>query len=545
MSVRSVHGRALDVNMHATAAQRFHVPGPGRVRFRYVDCYPAERLRGATVAHLFISYKRNVEPDDPLAAELFKSLVKNHQVFIDRTMTVGQDWVARIQSELEAADFLILLLSEHSIQSQMVIEEVRMASASFRRVGKPQILPLRISFAGALPYDLGAILNRVNYAMWKSSADTPSILAQLEAATGGQQLPEFASPQGKGLPAEIPLPTANPKMCLEATGGTMAAASPFYIERTADKIALDEQSHSSFTLTIKGQRQMGKSSLLGRVMAKTDKRVAFLDFQEFEPEILKDPVLLFQQFCFMIGDALDLPAKVEDSWRSLLGPAQNCKLFMERYILPECGDKGLLLAIDQADSLLDSPLCISFFGMLRVWQSRSVLRDPWKKLSLVMAISSEPSLLIADTKQSPFNVGATVVVEDFSLDETRHADEAHGSPLDESGLRQLYALLAGHPYLTRRALYLICKQRYAFSSLLAEADFETGPFGDHLRALLARLACRPGLEQALKVALVSGRCEDAMRHWLIAGGLIREEGGGRLGARNQLYGRYFTRVLNA
>jgi AAA-like domain/TIR domain len=498
------------------------------------------------MARIFISYKRNIEPDEPLALKLHELLKEEHGVFIDRTILLGQDWVKQIQNEVQSADFLILLLSEHSAQSQMVAEELRMAEAARRQNGKPKVLPVRVNFDGVLPYDLGAILNRTQYARWRSPDDTSPLFSQLKAAIGGGVLPETQPLKGAGLAPDIPLPAANPIATLEAPEGTMAAESPFYVNRSADAIAKDEQAHSAYTLTIKGPRQMGKSSLLGRLMAQASMRgtrVAFLDFQAFGGDVLKDPDQFYPQFCFLIEDALDLPSRIDEFWKPPLAPTQKCRRLMERYILSACGDSGLLLAIDEADSLLDSPLRSDFFGMLRSWHNLRTTAVPWKRFSIAMAISSEPGLLIDNLSQSPFNVGTILSLEDFSLEETRAANELHGSPLKGSNLNQLHELLRGHPYLTRRALYLICKARYSLPKLLAEADSETGPFGDHLRALLSRLGRRPEVQPALKAALSTGHCQDGPRHRLMAGGLLIEEGG-RVVARNELYNRYFKRVLN-
>ena len=49
-------------------------------------------------SRIFISYKRNVEPDQRLAAAVFEALAKQgHKVFIDRTLTVGQQWAEKIE----------------------------------------------------------------------------------------------------------------------------------------------------------------------------------------------------------------------------------------------------------------------------------------------------------------------------------------------------------------------------------------------------------------------------------------------------------------
>lgn len=509
-----------------------------------------------TRQRIFISYKRNTELDQPLAERLLARLhALGHDVFLDQTMVVGENWVKRIQQELAAADFLVLLLSEHSVQSQMVAEEVRMAVEQRKRSGmQPVILPVRVCFEGALPYDLGACLNQVNYALWRDPTDDERLLSELiRAVTGLAALPAPVL-SGAGLAADVPLPSANPRAALglgaprgplEAPEGTISPESPFYVARLADGVAEEEQQHAGYTLTLQAPRQMGKSSLLGRVMQRAQqagKQVAFVDFQGFGTAELADPNTLYHQFCYLVEDALGLASELDKHWAAPLPPLQKATRFMERRILPACQPGGLLLALDEADALLDAPTSSDFFGMLRSWHNMRAMRPAWKLFALAQVISTEPHMLIENLSQSPFNVGTNLRLEDFTREEVVQMNASHGAPLSASELMQLHDLLGGHPYLMRKALYLLSKRRHTLAELLREADSESGPFGDHLRALLARLHARPDLLMAMRHALRTGMADTAQRHRLMAGGVLKESAG-RLVARCPLYSTYLTRVL--
>ena len=90
------------------------------------------------MARAFISYKHNVEPDGRLAMVFVAALnQQGHQVFIDKEIRVGQEWPTIIRRELEASDFLVLLLSSTSANSEMVIEEVRTADELRKQRGRP------------------------------------------------------------------------------------------------------------------------------------------------------------------------------------------------------------------------------------------------------------------------------------------------------------------------------------------------------------------------------------------------------------------------
>lgn len=498
---------------------------------------------------IFISYKRNTDNDHPLAERLLVRLREHgHDAFLDQTMLVGEDWVKRIRQEVEAADFLVLLLSEHSIQSSMVVEEVRMAVEQRRLNGfQPVILPVRVRFEGRLPYDLGAWLNSINYALWRDPADDERLLAELLRAISGQGLLPSPELDGQGLAADVPLPSANPKRLLEAPEGTMSPESPFYVRRLADGVAEDEQKQAGYTLTIQAPRQMGKSSLLGRVMYRAQqagKQVAFVDFQGFGAAELADPEKLYQQFCYLVEDALGLEPELDKHWNAPLPPLQKATRFMERRILPACRTGGVLLALDEADALLDVQTSSDFFGMLRSWHNLRAMRPAaWKQFALAMVISTEPHMLIDNLSQSPFNVGTNLRLEDFTLQEAGEINKAHGVVLSTAELKQLHELLGGHPYLMRKAFYLLSKQRHTLAELLREAHSESGPFGDHLRAMLARLHTRADLPGAMRNALRTGVVADAnLRHRLMAGGVLKETGG-RLMARCPLYGTYLGHVL--
>jgi hypothetical protein len=181
--------------------------------------------------------------------------------------------------------------------------------------------------------------------------------------------------------------------------------------------------------------------------------------------------------------------------------------------------------------------------MLRNWHNNRAILPTWKKFSLALVISNEPSLLIADLTQSPFNVGGVVELEDFSEEDVWRMNLAHGTIISRKSTQQLHGLLGGQPYLCRRAFYELSQARYNFEQLLSEADSETGPFGDHLRALLSRLGRKTDLLRQLKLILQTAQCDDAAaRYRLTCGGLINEKAG-KLKMRNALYDRYFRRVF--
>jgi hypothetical protein len=400
----------------------------------------------------------------------------------------------------------------------------------------------------------------LNWAVWESPADTPRLVDELTRAMDGGQLSvetttDKASallPQPDQPSAQPPLPSAQPiwraGATLEVPGGTMDSQSQFYIERGSDAQALEAVQRAGVTITVKGPRQMGKSSLLNRIVETAQsigKRVAFLDFQQFGRSTLSDADLFFKEFCSWLSDQLELPDRVAEHWSRPLGNNQRCTRYVGRYLLAELG-QPLLLAMDEVETVFDTEFRSDFFGMLRSWHNSRLPTTPvWKKLDLALVTSTEPYQLIDNLNQSPFNVGEVIELEDFSEQQTADLNRRHGNLLGAADQRQLFALLRGHPYLVRRALYLLAAERVTPTDLFATAAEDYGPFGDHLRHHLFRLTEQPDLVAGVLQAIRTGSVGDDRVFFKLRGaGLVRREGRSVL-PRCQLYADYFGERLRA
>src|SRR4051812_34706920 len=116
----------------------------------------------AQKARIFISYKRNCAPDEPVALEISKALSASHDVFIDQLILTGEPWAKRIEEELGRTDFLVCLLSKDSVGSEMVLAEIETANRlSKENAAKPKILPVRLNYAEPFKYPLSAYLNPI------------------------------------------------------------------------------------------------------------------------------------------------------------------------------------------------------------------------------------------------------------------------------------------------------------------------------------------------------------------------------------------------
>jgi hypothetical protein len=500
-------------------------------------------------ARIFLSYKRGADPDEPIALEVYQALNRQHEVFIDQAMLVGTPWVKRIEAELRRSDFLITFLSAQSVNSEMVAEEIATAHhlASVQE-GRPAILPVRLAYHEPLQYPLSAYLDEINWAFWGGPHDTRRLIEELTQVVAGGELSvldgDLIRPDvAQALPH--PTPSAQPAP-LEMPEGTMDPQSAFYVVRPSDALALETITRPGVTITIKGPRQMGKSSLLIRTIdaaVKSGKRVAFLDFQLFDRAALANADRFFRQFCAWLTRKVKLEDRVAEYWSMELGNSQSCTLYIGDYLLQELGGP-LVLAMDEVESLFEADFRSDFFGMLRSWHNNRAFDPVWKQLDLALVTSTEPYQLIENLNQSPFNVGQVIDLTDFTPEQVADLNRRHGAPLSAVEEHQLMDLLGGHPYLVRRALYLVAGGHIASTDLFKEAAADRGPFGDHLRYHLFRLHNKPELVQGLLQAIRQNRCDDERVFFRLRGaGLVRREGRATL-PRCRLYADYFRERLH-
>lgn len=225
-----------------------------------------------------------------------------------------------------------------------------------------------------------------------------------------------------------------------------------------------------------------------------------------------------------------------------LGNSQRCTRYVGRYLLKEFGNP-IVLAMDEVERVFDTDFRSDFFGMLRSWHNSRATTPIWKQLDLALVTSTEPYQLIDNLNQSPFNVGLVIDLEDFTAAQVADLNRCHGSPFNASEEKQLIALLGGHPYLVRLALYSVASDRLYPTELFANAIADNGPFGNHLRNHLFRLHNKQELVHGMFQVIRQNTCEDERIFFRLRGaGLVRREGR-VVFPRCQLYTDYFWEHL--
>jgi hypothetical protein len=168
--------------------------------------------------------------------------------------------------------------------------------------------------------------------------------------------------------------------------------------------------------------------------------------------------------------------------------------FIEDTLRPMVGSP-ITLAFDDVDRILGRPYQADFFSMLRLWHNkRAKPFSAWQNVDLALVISTEPYLLIDSAYRSPFSVTTPIELGPFSRQNLDELNVRYGSILSALQMDQLYEMLGGHPYLTRLAYFrLLVDPGMSFDELDEKADDISGPFGEHLRAMLLWLRSKSEL----------------------------------------------------
>ena len=329
---------------------------------------------------------------------------------------------------------------------------------------------------------------------------------------------------------------------------TWVHQSPFYIERETDREAMSAlREIQGVTITIKGPRQMGKSSLLNRLLVEAgakDMRSAFIDFQLIENTAIENADVFYRQFCSLLSWEFGIEDRTEEFWKYPLGPVQKTTNYLQKHLLKEIQNVQILLAMDEVERMFASPFRSDFFSMLRSWHNNRARGGDWTRFNMALVTSTEPYQFIADLNQSPFNVGQVVELVDFTPDQVADLNHRQHNPLTEAQVKQLIDLIGGHPYLTRKALYLVASQRTTFTEMLDDACEDDGPFGDHLRNYLFRMGDQEKLKAGLVQVIKHQRCSDEHIFFQLRGAGLVKRIGNQVLPRNQLYADYFGKRLN-
>jgi hypothetical protein len=480
-------------------------------------------------------YKAKVTEDGRLVQFLENELAKaGCEIFYEKDLTFGVDWAREIGTKIRAADAAIVLLSETSIQSEMVAYEVEIAHHSaHEQYGKPRLLPVRVQRTGPLPPVLASLLDPLHHFLWRGRYDDHKLVTELVRA----------------LEISPPRPPPHARLKLESTGGAVPLDSRFYVVRQPDQEFQHALARHDSIVLVKGARQMGKTSLLARGLQQARQsgaKVALTDFQKLNAAHLASVEAFYLTLGEFLADQLGLTVLPEDIWDKRRSPNTNFERYLRRELLGKL-PVHLVWGLDEVDRLFSCSFGSEVFGLFRAWHNERALdpEGPWSRLTLAIAYATEAHLFITDVNQSPFNVGTRLTLEDFELKQVIDLNQRYGSPLQsDRQVQEFFLLVGGQPYLVRRGFNELATGNLRFDEFKANADKDEGVFGDHLRRILVLLAKDAELSEVVRGILHSHTPPSSGSFYrLRSAGLMRGDSPQDVRPRCEIYASYLRKHL--
>ncbi len=319
-------------------------------------------------------------------------------------------------------------------------------------------------------------------------------------------------------------------MEIEYPGSPVPLNSALYINRPPiEELAYKEITKPGCVIRIKAPSKMGKSSLLSRMLAGATTqgyKVVSIDFQEADEAVFSTLDRFLRWFCVNVTRKLQLSPKLDDYWDEDMGSKVSCKIYFEGYLLESLACP-LVLSLNEVNRVFEHPkIAQDFLPMLRFWHELAQQGETWQKLRLVLVHSTEVYIQLKLT-QSPFNVGLSLRLPQFTSLQLQDLADRYGIDWTEEETEQLMAMVGGHPYLVSLAFYHLRREEVTLEELLRSAPTQAGIYSHHLRGHWAILREDGELAEALQRAIAadgSVQLDAIAAYKLESMGLVQLEG---------------------
>ena len=356
---------------------------------------------------------------------------------------------------------------------------------------------------------------------------------------------------------EEPLLTNEPSQLnaeAEFPVGQVPLTSHLYVERPPiEDRCFQEILQPGALIRIKASRQMGKTSLMARILDEARKhgcQTVALSFHLADKAVFASLDTFLRWFCESVGRKLKQLHQLDDYW-SIYGSKDKTTAYFEECLLEEI-DSPLVISLDGVDRIFPHrDIAEDFFNLLRAWYEYAKYGDRsselWKKLRLVLVHSKEVYIPL-NINQSPFNVGLSIELQEFNQEQVQVLVELHqGLNWIDTQVEKLMDMVGGHPYLVRLALYHLQHQDITLEQLLQTAPTEAGIYKDHLRGHLCNLNDHPNLVAAFSQvvkSLVPIELDSESAFKLHSMGLVVYCNDNKVMPRCNLYRQYFQNRLS-
>lgn len=343
-------------------------------------------------------------------------------------------------------------------------------------------------------------------------------------------------------------------------GGTLSL-DVAYVTRPTDG-QLFKATLSGEYCNILTPRQMGKSSLMVRTaesLRNAGVCTAIIDLTKIGVELNVDEWYL--GLITHLKRELGLTVDEHAWWNSHAqqGVVQRFSDFLRDIVLEEIAEP-VVIFIDEIDSTLALSFTDDFFAAIRAAYNARATDPAYKRLTFVLLGVARPADLIKDRSRTPYNIGLSIDLRDFSLDEASALLPGLKTEVDSTEqataiLKRVLYWTGGHPYLTQK----VCAEIVAandgqwtndridqlvkrlFLSDEAHKESNLQYVDDRIRANRDREKLLRVYRQVLSGKSILDEERDPVKSQLKLSGLLKVTPQGTLAVRNRIYEAAFNR----
>ena len=254
-------------------------------------------------------------------------------------------------------------------------------------------------------------------------------------------------------------------------GGSLTVNAPSYVRRQADYLLYEALKQGEFCYIL-NSRQMGKSSLL----ASTKYRLEQEGFKcsTIDMSIIgTSHITPLQWYKSVVGDlwlGFNLLNKInlKSWWREQedISLLERLRWFIEELLQLHFPDNRLFIFVDEIDSILSLDFSVDdFFALIRFCYNQRAINPEYKRITFAIFGVATPLDLIQDKKRTPFNIGKSIEIQGFKLQETIPLIKGlEGKVVNPKLiLKEILVWTGGQPFLTQKLCQLVaneqCKDR--------------------------------------------------------------------------------------
>jgi transcriptional regulator with XRE-family HTH domain len=298
----------------------------------------------------------------------------------------------------------------------------------------------------------------------------------------------------------LPLPTS---IILDLPKGQVPLKSSFYVDRQPfESLCQEVIQEPGALIRIKAPKETGKTSLMARILSKAreqDYITVTLSLRLADDCIFLSLERFLKWFCACMSQSLGLPNRLEEQWDEIFGNNYNAISYFEKCILASI-DRPLVMALDDIDCIFKhQKIASDFLGLLRAMHEKAKYGDEnseaWQRLRTIVIHSTEVYISL-NSNQSPFNVGLSVDLPEFTPNQVLELAQRHQLNWNNSTVDYLMDYVGGHPSLIRQALYSIARNEISLTELVGTSSFANHIYGDCLSRLWGYLQQQPALLSA-------------------------------------------------